>query len=257
MRKIKNFMLVLLALLSIVLIGCSPDVKPKYTITLDQTSLELEVNEEKTLVATLLVDGVPCDDPITWTTNDSNVASVENGKVKGIAAGTTTIVASAHDESASATVKVNKAEVFLVLNYSSSTLKVGETLQLAATLTDGSTPSLTYTSSNAAVASVSENGLITASAEGEATITVSAGDDVTASCKIVVNNVYELIFPTIENTTVYVGDSIDLNPILKVNGENSTQSIEIIGEGFTVSDDVITITKTGEIVVILIHESKV
>jgi len=62
---------------------------------------------------------------------------------------------------------------------SSATLDVGRTLQLTATLLDGNgqevSGDVSWTSSNNAVASVTENGLVTAVAEGGATITASAG----------------------------------------------------------------------------------
>ena len=229
--------------------GTQEQPKVVYSIDLDKEVLELEVDEEATLVATLLADGKACSDAITWTTSNDAVASVENGKVTALSAGTATITASAHDVSKSATVTVTEVEVFLILNNTSSTLKVGETLQLSATLTDGSNPTLTYTSSDSNVASVSESGLITALVKGETTIEVSAGEGLTATCKVVVEDVYELIFPTIEQTSVFVGDVIDLNPVLKVNGEISSEPVEILGEGFSVEGDVITITNYGEIVV--------
>lgn len=57
----------------------------------------------------------------------------------------------------------------------------GETVQIKA---ESKAESLVWTSSNESVAIVDATGLVTAVAPGTATITVSAGDDVTASCTI-------------------------------------------------------------------------
>ncbi len=68
----------------------------------------------------------------------------------------------------------------VVVSPSSATLGVGGTLQLNATLLDGNGEELSgevsWTSSNSDVAPVSDSGLVTALAEGVATITASAGD---------------------------------------------------------------------------------
>ena len=78
----------------------------------------------------------------------------------------------------------------LTLNTPSATLSVGDTHQLTATLVRpiGSDRTLTYTSSSPVVASVSENGLITALAAGTASITVKTLDGkLTAICIVAVN----------------------------------------------------------------------
>ena len=67
----------------------------------------------------------------------------------------------------------------VVVSPSSATLGVGGTLQLTATLFDGNGEELSgdvsWTSSNSGVAPVTDSGLVTAEAEGVATITASAG----------------------------------------------------------------------------------
>lgn len=76
------------------------------------------------------------------------------------------------------------------LSATSATLTAGETMTLTLTTNSDATP--TWISSNTAVATVDENGLVTAVAEGTATITVSvaATDSYTAAsatCNITVN----------------------------------------------------------------------
>ena len=78
----------------------------------------------------------------------------------------------------------------ITLNPTSATLNVGETLQLTATVspTNATDKSVSWTSSNTNVATVSNTGLVTAVAAGTATITCTANDGsgVTATCSVTV-----------------------------------------------------------------------
>ena len=77
----------------------------------------------------------------------------------------------------------------VTLDKTEETLKVGATLQLVATVApaEAANPAVIWSSSDDAIATVSETGLVTAVAEGEATITVKTVDgEKTATCKITV-----------------------------------------------------------------------
>ena len=78
----------------------------------------------------------------------------------------------------------------IALNKTSASLKVTETLTLVATVLPELTTnkSLTWTSSNEAVATVDVNGVVTAIALGEATITATTtdGTNLSATCKVTV-----------------------------------------------------------------------
>lgn len=71
------------------------------------------------------------------------------------------------------------------LDQTAATIAVNETLQLTATVTP--TSPVTWSSSNPDVATVDENGLVTAVSKGTATITASAGG-LSATCEIMVDN---------------------------------------------------------------------
>ena len=88
--------------------------------------------------------------------------------------------------------KVDVAEV--ALNETAIEFEeLGVTFQLEATVTpvDATSPAVTWTSSDDAVATVDENGLVTAVAVGTATITATA-DGVSATCAVTVTNIYDL-----------------------------------------------------------------
>lgn len=78
----------------------------------------------------------------------------------------------------------------ITLNTMSATIYTGETLQLTATVlpVEATNPALTWMSSDASVATVSETGVVTPVGEGTTTITVmsSDGSDITATCEVTV-----------------------------------------------------------------------
>lgn len=117
----------------------------------------------------------------------------------------------------------------ITLNATTTTLTVGETFQLTATVApaDASDPSLTWTSSNVAVATVSATGLVTAVSAGSATITAKANDGsgVSASCTITVQEPVVLVTSvTLSETsaTLIVGDTFQLEAT--VSPEDATDT---------------------------------
>ena len=128
----------------------------------------------------------------SWTSSDPTVATVNNGVVTGIAAGTATITATTEGgKSATCTVTVTVVAVTGVsLNQSSVNLQIGGTAMLSATVSpnNASNKNLTWSSNNSAVAMVDQNGLVSAVAAGSATITVASEADPskTATCAVTV-----------------------------------------------------------------------
>lgn len=68
-----------------------PDVSVE-SVTLDQTSAELEAGETQQLTAIVLPENAT-NKAVTWSTSDASVATVENGLVTAVAKGTATITA--------------------------------------------------------------------------------------------------------------------------------------------------------------------
>lgn len=80
---------------------CEVEVKKQYvtSISLNKTSLSLEIGDEVTLSVTILPDNAN-DKTYTWSSSDSSIASVDNsGKVTARANGNATIKATANDGS--------------------------------------------------------------------------------------------------------------------------------------------------------------
>jgi uncharacterized protein YjdB len=113
-----------------------------------------------------------------------------NGTVTAVAEGSATISAKAGDKTAICTVTVKKNVVAvesITLDKSSLELTEGETATIIATVKpdNATNKTVTWSSSNASVASVDANGTVTAVAEGSATITAKAGDK-SATCTVTV-----------------------------------------------------------------------
>ena len=165
-------------------------------ISLSHTNLVLTEGNSFTLAA-IITPSDSTDNPvITWTTSNSAVATVENGVVTAVAPGTTTITARAGNYSANCEIIVEARYIAVTdisLNHTNLTLAKGESLTLTATITpsDATDNTVTWTTSNSTVAIV-ENGVVTALAPGNATITARAGN-YSANCEITVKKIITAI----------------------------------------------------------------
>lgn len=164
-------------------------------VSLDKTSLNLKVNETSTLKATVKPSDAT-NKSVTWSSSDSNVASVDNnGKVTAKAAGTATITVTTKDGNYKATCKVTVTSIKvtgITLDKTSFEINVGSETTLTATIkpSDATNKGVTWLSSDSSVASVDENGKVTAKKAGTATITVTTKDgSFKAECEVTVTNI--------------------------------------------------------------------
>ena len=163
------------------------DISAK-SVTLNESELDLLIGDEFQLEAVVAPENA-ANKTITWTSTDETVASVSaDGLVKAIAAGEATVTASVYgsDAKAECAVKVSPIPAETVrLNESDLDLAVGGTFQLEASVEPDNTTDKTvsWTSSDEKVATVSTEGLVTAVAAGNATITAACGT-VEAKCEV-------------------------------------------------------------------------
>ncbi|HEY5413409.1 MAG TPA: Ig-like domain-containing protein [Gemmatimonadaceae bacterium] len=118
---------------------------------------------------------------VGWTSSDETIAVVSSeGRVSGIKIGTATITASSEGKSGTATVTVTAAAVASVnVTPPTASITVGQTTTLTAQPLDANGNALTgravaWASSNAGVATVSDAGVVTGVAPGDATITATS-----------------------------------------------------------------------------------
>lgn len=159
---------------------------PATKVQLNASSATLGVGETRQLKETM--SPANTTDTVTWSTSNSKVATVsKTGTVTPKGAGTATITATTTSgQKAAYKLTVKKAPSSIRLDAASSTLNIKDTKQLKATLSSGSTGTVTWSSSNKSVASVSGSGKITALKAGTATITVKTYNGKSASCKVTV-----------------------------------------------------------------------
>lgn len=165
---------------------------PVTGVTLNVTSLTLDVGQSQVLTATVLPTNAT-NKSVTWSSSNSSVASVNsNGRVTAVSSGQATITVRTVDGGKTATcvVTVRPQTVSVTgvtLNTNSISLHPGENYTLVATVlpSNATNKSVTWSSSNASVATVNSNGKVTAVGGGSATITVRTNDGgFTANCQV-------------------------------------------------------------------------
>ncbi len=174
-----------------------PVIKNVTGVTLDKTSMTMDIDETQILTATVKPTDAT-NTAVIWSTSDKTVATVDSkGIVTAVGAGTVTITAKTEDGGFPASCKVIVTEpltepVYVTgvsLNETKLQLTVGDSETLEATVdpSDASDKTVNWSSDNEEVATVDEKGKITAVTAGTATITVTTEDgDFSASCKVTV-----------------------------------------------------------------------
>ena len=197
------------------------------SISLDKTTLALAEQDTYQLTATVNPDNAT-DKTVTWSTANAAIATVsDKGLVTAVAEGTTTITAKAGDKTATCTVTVSKKVIpitSVTLNKTSITLTEQETFQLSASVSpDNATDkTVAWSSSNTAIATVSNNGLVTAVKEGTATITAKAGDK-TATCTVTVSKkVIPVTAITLNKTSLALAEQETFQLSASVSPDNAT-----------------------------------
>lgn len=228
---------------------CKVTVNPVVasSVTLNVKDLTLLVGQSDKLTAT--VEPVNTTDAtVSWKSSNESIAKVSSdGTVTAVSVGVATITATCGAVSASCKVTVNPVVASSVmLNVADMTLLVGQSDKLTPTVEPANTTdaTITWKSSDESIATVSEDGTVTAISVGVATITATCGE-VSATCKVTVNPPLATgITLDRESYEGLVGESFVLTPtILPVNA-----SKEIKWE--SLDEDVSTVTENGEVVII-------
>lgn len=187
--------------------------------------------------------------PVTWSTSAASVASVDaNGLVTAVGAGTASITATSTantNDKASVTITVTAPAVRNVtVSPQNAILKPGDSQAFVANVDadPGVARTVTWTSSNNAVATVTAAGVVTAVTPGAATITATSTANTTVSGAAAIT-VRQPIPATISVSNVTVtgtpGNTVNFNNIagsIDVNlnvdpGEQIVQRVEVLIDG--------------------------
>ena len=243
---------------------CEVEVRQYVTgITLNKTVLTINEGDVFLLVGTVKPDNASITS-FDWSSSDESVASVdETGKVTAVSKGTATITATAQDGSgqyATCNVTVKRLVSSIALNKTTFVLYNGtqETLTATVSPSTANNTSVTWSSSDASVASVSNSGVVTGKTRGTATITATArdGSGVSASCDVEVKQYVTSVSLNKNSLSLNEGADDVINATIKPSNANnqtltwtsSDESIAIVdGAGKVVakSKGIATITATA------------
>lgn len=212
-------------------------------ITVSPASKSVNVGETFS-VATQITPAEAANDKLTWSSNNTSIATVDaNGKVTAKAAGTATInVKTSNGKTATCIVTVKNIEATSVtVSPATVTLEVGKTQTVTAKVApDKADQSVTWTSSNTSVATVSSSGVITAKAIGTANITAKTQNGKTATVAVTVKAV-EATGVTISaaSNSCTVGSTVTLTA--KVTPDKASQSVTWTSDNTSVA----TVSSSG------------
>ena len=164
-----------------------------------------------TLVALLSLTLVACNDNSSSLLT-SSIGEVSSSSTNSISSSSTSISSSSsssipNSSSSSFSSSSSSEKLDLIIKNTETSIKVGETLQVRYEVVGGESSSLTFTSSDADVATVSETGLITGIKEGNTVISVKL-ENITKSFELEVKKI----------------ESNDLTSILKTTSSNEIKS---------------------------------
>ena len=225
-------------------------------VSLDQTTLGLNVGESTSLTATAAPGGA-ANRNVSWSSSANAVATVDAaGRVTAVSAGTATITVTTEDQGKTATCAVTVSTVpvsGVTLDKSALTLLVGDTRTLTAVVAPDTATNKTvsWTSGDSDIVSVA-NGVITALAPGEATITATAGSKSdTCTVKVYAAATGVTISDSAGPIQLNVGGSKALSATVTPDGANQAVNWNSSNTGVaTVSaDGVVTAVSPGSAVI--------
>ena len=229
---------------------CSVTVNQQVTeIALSETTASLWVGDTKFLTAKV-TPTTANNTAIKWSSSDNKVATVSlEGMITAKGKGTCVITCTAVDgygTKSTCEVNVKQQVTDIALSETTASLWVGDTKTLTATVTPAiaSNTTVEWSSSNASIAIVSSEGVITAKDKGTCVITCTAVDgyDTKSTCEVTVKQQVKAI--TLRNvpTSLVVGDTKTVTTTVTPTTASNTAV-----EWSSSDDNVATISSRGVI----------
>lgn len=239
------------------------------SVAVSPSTMTLYIGEKGTLTAQVLPDYAK-DKTVTWSSADESVATVsQTGVVTAVALGTVEISATAGQKSGKCTVSViSRLVTSVTLDKTEFTMNLFDQDKLTATVTpsDAEDGEVVWTSTNLEVATVDENGNVSAMKPGTAVITATAGK-YSANCNVTVNKVYNVgpdkvekskwtspceeallnvLEPSVSYGAIYAQYNADLNLYFATNNGFAIElDKRLTGYKFVISPEMLKITEVG------------
>ena len=205
-------------------------------LSFDETTLDIKMYEEYDLTVTL--KGAEAED-VVWTSSDTSIVTVRNGKITAVGTGNATVTASCGTAQDSCNVFVaGKTSRALSVSKSAITLAIGETDSITATLKERGTPienvKICWESAAPDIVSVDQNGNIKALKRGKVVVSAYThykGQDL------------------VKDIVVQVADTVAVETDLALQ-DTTTSSLTELGTekteyGFTASEKAYAYQSTG------------
>ena len=233
-------------------------------IKLDNSSATIKVGETVTINYSVTPDNAT-NKKVTFSTEDNDIISINNGVVTGKKVGTATVLIKTADGGRTATFKVTVAKdtvnvTGVSATISSSNITVGKTAKITTKISpnNASNKGVSYKSNNTAVATVDSSGTVKGISAGTAVITVTSNDGhKTATVKVTVTNPVHATSVSISGPSeVVVGQKITLTfSVTPSNAVEKTATWSVVaasgssGAATISQNGVLTGTKTGTVIV--------
>lgn len=164
---------------------------PITSLILSKEAVSFYPGQTLSLRATVLPSNTDEDKTVSWSSSNAAVVTVEEGLLTAIAPGEAKVTAKAGSHSATCAVTVLRRTIeveSVVVTPEEVEVKAGKTVQLSATVLpeNADDKSLSWSTSDVAVATVDEQGLVTAVGAGTTIITVTAASGKRGICTITV-----------------------------------------------------------------------
>lgn len=232
-------------------------------VSLNNDKIILATQSKQALRATINPSNTSEDKTLEWSSDDISVATVSaTGIVTGRNPGTATItVTASNGMSAQCVVTVISDIKFVSLNLTAMEMEEGVKQSLRATINPSNTTNskeLKWKSSNTGVATVNQNGEVTAIAQGYATITVETVNGKKAECKITVSKkVTEIPITSVSlnKTDLSLEEGQSEVMVATINPSDTTESKEL--EWSSNNDAVATVDSQGKVTAVKEGEAKI
>lgn len=241
--------------------SCSKDdVDPEIqveSIVLDPTELTITVDETKKINFNVLPENATSK-TVAWSSENTGIATVNNdGEVTGIAAGETSITATAEGKTATCHIMVVEKHIAVEsVTLNEQEVSTTENFKLVASIqpANATNKTINWISSDEEVATVDQDGNVTVLTAGETTITVTTEDgNKQATCKVIV-----------EPTNV-AGVTIDVGELSLILHESETIQATVQPENASNknviwssdNEDIATVDNTGKVTAKAVGEANI
>lgn len=216
--------------------------KPAESVSIDKSIISIGLNESYDLNSTVLPKG--SDSEITWASVDSNIVTVQDGKITGVGLGTAAVSATAENgKRAVCIVNVKKAPESVKLEKSELSLGLGESFSLSAIIPENCAAAVrTFdTDDNRIIKMAKTNwkASFTATRKGTALLTVTLYNGQKATCRITVMDRPQSVKMNKAAVSLGVGENFSLSSIIPSGSASAVRTFR------TSNSSVVKMTRTN------------